>query len=164
MSNENALVGSRWANKEQWGWSYDSYISHENGLDFLKAILVCTKGDGVISEPEREWVLGFAVSREMPESVMKEAREYDANEDIADILSRNPVVKKGKQGTIYWAIKACSADEDYNDDEKAAIRKMASLMEISDEIVEQIEAVIIEEQILREKRNTLIYDGKIFWD
>jgi len=164
MSNENALIGSRWANKEQWGWSYDSYISYENGLDFLKAILVCTKGDGVISEAEREWVLGFAVSREMPESVIKEAKGYDANEDIADILSRNPVVKKGKKGTIYWAIKACSADADYNAEEKAAIRKLAGLMEISEEIVEEIEQVIIEEQKLREKRNALIYDSKVFWE
>lgn len=157
-------MASRWSNKEQWGWSYDSYISLKDGLDFLKAILVCTKGDGVISEPEREWVLGFAANREMPASMIEEARAYEANEDIADILARSSIVEKGKKGPIYWAIKACSADEEYNEQEKAAIRKMAGLMGVSEQVVEEIEAIIVEEEKLRDRRNLLIYDGKVLWE
>lgn len=166
MSDEKTLLkmASRWAVNEKWGWSSDSYLSDEQGLDLLKALLVCTKGDGVISEGEREWALGFAACREMPMSVIEEGRAYDANEDIADILSRNPIVQKGKKGVIYWAIKACCADNEYHEQEKAAIRKMAGLMEISQKVVEEIEEVIVEEHKLRDKLNALVYDGKVLWE
>ncbi|NEQ74432.1 MAG: hypothetical protein F6K23_16180 [Okeania sp. SIO2C9] len=166
LSNEDTLLkmASRWAIKEQWGWSSDTYLSDEEGLDLLKALLVCTKGDAVISEAEREWALGFAACREMPMSIIEAGRAYDANEDIADILSRSPIVQKGKKGVIYWAIKACSADAEYNDLEKAAIRKMAGLMGVSEQVVEEMEAVISEEQKLMDKRNALVYDSKVLWE
>ncbi|MGD1807550.1 hypothetical protein ACP6PL_19215 [Dapis sp. BLCC M126] len=163
MDNENTLRASRWANKEQWGWSYDTYIELVDAVDFLKAILLCTKGDGVISPKEREWVLGFAASREMPTSVIEEVESYSGDEDIADVLSRSGIVESGKKGTIYWAIKACSADGEYPEAEKNAVRKMAVLMGISEQVVKEIEEVIIEEQKLRDKRNSLVYDNKIFW-
>ena len=163
MSNEIIQMVSHWANKEQWGWDYDTYISPADGVDFLKAILVCTKGDDIISKEERDWVLGFAASREMPMSIIEELREYDGGEEITDIMSRNSIVKKGQKGAIYWAIKACSADEEYHEKEKAAIRKMAGLMGISEKVVEEIEEVIVEEKRLRDKRNTLVYENQLFW-
>ena len=164
MSNENSLIASRWYVKEQWGWSYDSYISEEDALAYLKALLICTKGDGIISEAEREYVIGFVACRELPLSIIEAARTYDANEDIADIISHNTIVQKGKKAIIYWAIKACSADAEYNNQEKAAVRKMAGLMGVPEEIVEEIEAVIIEEQKLKEKRNALVYDSTVLWE
>ncbi|NEO52362.1 MAG: hypothetical protein F6K54_04265 [Okeania sp. SIO3B5] len=164
MSNENSLIASRWYVKEQWGWSYDTYISDEDALDYLKALLICTKGDDIISEPEREYVIGFAACRELPSSVIEAASAYDANEDIVDIMCRSSIVQKAKKGMIYWAIKACSADAEYNNQEKAAVRYMAGLMGVSEQIVEEIEAVIIEEQKLKEKRNALVYDSTVLWE
>lgn len=164
MDKENTLRASRWSNKEQWGWSYNTYINLGDAVDFLRAILLCTKGDNVISKEEREWVLGFAASREMPTSIIEEVESYNGDEDIADVLARSPIVENGKKGTIYWAIKACSADKEYPESEKQAIRKMADLMGVSEQVVKEIEEVIIEEQKLRDKRNSLVYGNKIFWD
>lgn len=41
---------------------------------------------------------------------------------------------------------------------------MAGLMGISEQIVEEIEAVIIEEEKLKDKRNALVYDSKVLWE
>ena len=166
MSNESTLLkmASLWAMKEQWGWSPKSELTDAQGLDLLKALLVCAKGDGVISDAEREWALGLAACRKLSLSVIEAGRAYNAEEDISDILSRSPIVSKANKGSIYWAIKACCADGEYNDEEKAAIRKMAGLMNVSEPVVAEIEDIIIAEQKLRDKRNALIYDSKVLWE
>ncbi|OJJ26187.1 hypothetical protein BI308_07225 [Roseofilum reptotaenium AO1-A] len=153
-------MASSWALKEQWGWSVNRDLTDEEGLDLLKALLVCSKGDGVISEAEREWALGLGACRKLSMSVIEAGRAYNGDENIADILSRSPIVAKAKKASLYWAIKACSADGEYNEEEKVAIRKMAALMEVSEKAVDEIEGIIVEEQTLRERRNALVYDGK----
>lgn len=37
-------------------------------------------------------------------------------------------------------------------------------MEISEKVVAEIEAVIVEEQKLRDKLNAIVYDSKVLWE
>jgi hypothetical protein len=52
---------------------------------------------------------------------------------------------------------ACSADGEYSDQERVTVTKMVAKLGISQDIVQQIEKICIEEIKLREKRVKLMY-------
>lgn len=56
---------------------------------------------------------------------------------------------------------ACSADGEYSDPERATVTKMAAKLGISQDTVEQIERICIEEIELREKRVKLVYPEEL---
>jgi hypothetical protein len=65
--------------------------------------------------------------------------------------------KYARRSIIYDAIATVSADAEYSEDEKAMVRKVASNMEISEDVVEQIEAIYTEEKKLFEQKIKVLY-------
>ena len=144
-----------WLFKEKWGFknvpeplAYDSY---------LKALLICANGDNELSQPERDWVVGYAAAYDTSEELIEELKTYKADEDIDAVISRERSVNASRRCLVYDAIKACSADGEYSSGERATVAKMAAKLGIDSEVLKQIEEIYAQEAKLREKRLALMY-------
>ena len=152
---------AKWYYKECWGWDLDRMSTSEelaNKIDlgpFLKSLLIAANGDGNLTPDERKWVIGRGATAGAPESLLKELESYPANEDISQVVTDSSVVSKGRRAVIYFAIKAAAADQEYAEGEKATIRKMAKAIDISEDVVKEIEDLCVEEERLKEKRIAL---------
>jgi uncharacterized membrane protein YebE (DUF533 family) len=151
-TNDEGLL---WLLKEKY--SFRKSASPENYDSYLKSILICANGDGRLAPEERDWVVGFASAFSASDSLVEELKSYKADEDIEKVISNAPVANALRRYLVYDTIMACSADAEYSDQERATISKMAAKLGISQDIVEQIEKICIEEIKLREKRVKLMY-------
>ena len=129
----------------------------EDFNSYMKSMLVCANGDGTLAPEERDWVVGHAAAYGAPDSLVEELKSYKADEDIEKMISNTPAANASRRFLVYDAIMACSADGEYSDPERATITKMAAKLGISQDTVEQIEKICLEEIELREKRLKLIY-------
>ncbi|NEQ12112.1 MAG: hypothetical protein F6K37_41565, partial [Moorea sp. SIO4E2] len=119
---------AKWYFKELWGWDLGEIPTVEVLATFLKSNLIAANGDGEISEEERKWIIGKGAAAGAPESLLKELESYPANEDITEVVTRTSATNKSGKASIYFAVKAAASDGEYNEGEKATIRKMAQAM------------------------------------
>ena len=129
--------------------------ANEDYEALIKGVLICTKGDGVLAPEERNWVAGRAAAYHIPGYEL--AKTYEANEELLDVLSQSPTMGSNPRVIIYVAIQACAADGEYNSGEKAAVRKLATLLGIEEDVVTQIEKLYTEEAKIREQRIALMF-------
>lgn len=150
-------ITAKWYYNELWGWKLEKICSGKERPTFLKALLTAANGDGILTSAERDWVIGRAAAGGAPESLLKELESYSADEDINDVVASTLATNKSKRAVIYFAIKACASDSQYNDEEKTAIRKSATAMGISEAVVEQIEDLYLREEQLKQERIDLCF-------
>jgi len=160
-------IGVKWYYKELWDWDLDQVSSknrdRKDHSTFLKSLLIAANGDGELTEAERKWVIGRAAASGAPDFVLQELTDYPATEDITTVISTTSVVNKCRRATIYFAIKAAASDGEYGEGEKATVRKMARSMDISEDIVKELEDLCREEESLKQKRIALCFpDGSPF--
>lgn len=126
---------------------------------FIKAALICAKGDGVLAPEERQWIVGRAAALRNPGYEL--AKTYAGDEPLSDVLAQSSVVNSnGLRMLIYVAIQACSADGEYHKSERTKIHQMAKQIGVSEEVVNQIEQFCAQESRLRQERIDLIFpDG-----
>ncbi len=123
---------------------------------FIKAVLICTKGDGIVEPAERNWIAGRAAV--FGKTGYELAKTYPADEDLLDVLADSPIANQySRRIIIYIAIQACSADKKYHEEERAAVHKMAKRLGVEEEVVNQIEQLCVEEAQSREKRISLLF-------
>ena len=147
--------GLLWLFKEKY--TFGKFPSPEAYESYTKSILVCANGDGTLAPEERDWVVGLASAFGASDSLVEELKSYKADEDIEKVMSRAPIANALRRYLVYDTIMACSADGEYSDQERVTVTKMAAKLGISQDIVEQIEKICIEEFKLREKRLKLMY-------
>ena len=147
------------------------WLIHET---YAKAILCCANGDGELSLPEREWVLGYFAGLGAPESVIELLRDYPATEDViqlvTQLLENAPpgLEDKTDPGTVarpmlFDAIRAASADGEFQPGERATIERLAISLGLTTNDVQDLEAAYKEEQHAVEKRLQLMFpDGRPF--
>lgn len=164
MSYQEAYETSgKWFFQNTFGFHLSDLPSEEAYDAFTKAMMICTKGDGVLAPEERNWVIGFSAARGMPPTLIEEMKTYEATEDIAEVIARTSHTTKTKRAPIYFAIKACLADNQYHEGEQAAVREMAKAIGISEDELKQLEAICASEEELKEKRVQLLFpDGLPF--
>ena len=156
MTNRNE--GLLWLFQEKYTFGKLPSLEAYNG--YLKSVLICANGDGRLAPEERDWVVGLASAFGAPDSLVEELKAYKADEDIEKVIGDAPEATGSRLYLVYDAIKACSADGEYSDPERATVTKMATKLGISQDVVKQIEEICIEEAKLREKRLELMYpDG-----
>lgn len=154
---------AKWYYKELWGWDLEKICTGKERPTFLKALLIAANGDGELTSEERKWVIGRAAAAGAPDSLLQELETYPADEDITEVVSRTLATNKSKRAVIYFAIKAASSDEEYHEQERAMICKVAAAMGLSDDVVKQIEDLCVQEAQLKEKRIQLCFpDGDPF--
>jgi uncharacterized tellurite resistance protein B-like protein len=148
-------LGTLWLFKEKYGFKqipldmdYEAY---------LKALLICANGDGRLTDEERNWVIGFAEAYNCEPSLLEEIKNYKGGEDIETVISGSPAANLSRHCLIYDAIKACSADGDYHEEERMIVLRGAKKLGISEDVIKQIEELCLEEAKLREKRLAVLY-------
>lgn len=148
---------AKWYYNELWGWKLDKICTGKERPTFLKALLIAANGDGILSSAEKKWVIGRAATGGAPDSLLKELEDYPADEDINDVVAGTLATNKSKRAVVYFAIKASASDGQYNEQEKAAVRKSATAMGISEDVVKQIEDLYEREEQLKQERINLCF-------
>jgi len=137
-------------------YGFQSIPSNQDYETFIKAALICAKGDGVIAAEERNWVVGRAGAFRNPGYEL--AKTYAADEDIIELISQASNIDKScRRMILYVAIQACGADGDYSSEEREKVNQMANFLGISEDVVNQIEQFCTEEAKMREQRISLIF-------
>lgn len=157
MTVDYQRKGAMWVFNRIQGFT--TFPNLEDTETVNKAILICAKGDGVIDPAERDWQIGFMSALGAPESLLQKLDNYEANEDLAELLANasDRIKNLVQNDIVYQAIKASAADGDYSPQEHEKICEMAKLLGVTSEVVEQLVELHKEEELLREKRIKLIF-------
>ena len=147
-------VGSTWSLLEHWDFTVEA--SQEALLDFFKALIVCCNADGNLTEEEREWCIGYCAATGGTEETLVALRDYAADEEVTAVIGRGQSHGAAHRRLIYDAIRASSSDGEYNDAERATVRRMAAQVGLPVEEVEQFEELYAEEQRLKDRRISLV--------
>ncbi len=153
-------VGGLWLLREMW--DFPSGVPEDQRLDYLKAIMACAGAGTGLSEAEKSWVIGYGAACGAHQATVDALEAYAADEDIVQILERNmPVANTWGRVAVFDAIRACSADGEYNDDERAAVRREASRLGISEEVVVALESLYRDEKEQKRQRIALVFGDDI---
>lgn len=148
-------LGASWS--MNWFFGFNQIPTNEDSSIYMKSVLCCAKGDGVLSSEEKDWAIGFCSSWGVEDWVIEELKTYEANEDIEEVIARSPQVSMAQRDILLTAIWVSAADGELHEQEKKKIRQMASILGVAEEIVEQLEQLQKEESALRQKRLNLLY-------
>lgn len=133
-------------------------MPEDERLDYLKAILTCARAKGQLTDGERDWVIGYGAACGAPQETVDALEAYAADEDLDDILGRNQTAaSQWGRVAVFDAIRAAAGDHEYDDDEKQAIRQVAGLLDVDDDVVADLEALSQEEQDLKRRRVALVF-------
>ena len=112
-------IGSKWVFDDMWGFTAD--VSQPVLLEFFKALIVCANADGEITDAERAWCIGYCAATGATPETLAELQSYDGAEDIHEVIERGRHLGTAHRPVIYDAIRACSADGELSDPERATI-------------------------------------------
>ncbi len=153
-------LGGLWLLREMW--DFPSGVPEDDRVDYLKAIMACAGAGTGLSGAEKAWVIGYGAACGAHQATVDALETYDAQEDVVDILERNmPVANTWGRVAVFDAIRACGADGEYNDDERAAVRRGASRLGISEEVVVALESLYRQEQELKRDRIALVFGDEV---
>ena len=159
-STSTQKTAALWLTQTKTGHKIEQLLSDQEFENYGKALLIVTKGDGTLAPAEREWVIGSLASYGAPASVLETLKTYEANDALEDVVSPLAEDAKASQNSrrtlIYNAFKACSADGAYNEGEKAATYRYATLLGLSQDVTEQIEQLHLENEKLTEKKRKVL--------
>ena len=143
-----------------WFFGFSQIPTDEDCCIYMKSVLCCAKGDGTLSSEEKNWAIGFCAAWGVADWVIEELKAYEADENLEDVIARSPQVSIAQRDLLLTTIRACAADGKIHEQEKEKILKMASIIGVKEEIVEQLEQLHQEELALRQKRVKLLYPEK----
>lgn len=117
-------------------YGFDTIPEATEYMTYARALVAATNGDGVVSDKERTWIIGYCSSLGFPAEAMA-FLESNTPVDFKELLSElesKPLVKLGARLIIFDAIRACSADG-YVPGERVTVHKLAEALEVPPEVV-----------------------------
>ena len=125
-------------------------IPQEHWKEYGFALLTIAGSDGIVSDPELEWLtLEMAKDVGVDDEILAEWEEFDyENADLEELFSsfNMSTLANFNKLLIYDAIRMSSADGDYALEEKEQVYESARLLKVNPEIVMAIEALVELEQ------------------
>lgn len=156
MSNNVRHTIAKWIFKQSRG--FDELPPEDSTITYAKALLICASGDGEVSPAEKNWILGLTAAKGASDSDLEELKNYPATDSLEQVIASNDHISgNARHAIIYDAIGACSADGAYQEGEKAAVRKAATLIGVSEDVVQQLEELYAEEKKLFDRKIQLFY-------
>ncbi len=131
-------------------------ISEEESVAYAKSLFICVNGDGQISPPERQWILGYLAASGLSDHALELMETYDGEDDLEDLLNTSTLVRASAGPLLYDALRACEADGPLDPDERAQLARMADHFGLGEEILTELEAVVQKERDLRQHRHDLM--------
>lgn len=152
------MTAFQWLGWETLGLPRDvaTSISEADNMAYAKAVLVCAAGDGVIAPEERDWIVGYLTTAGVPAAVVEAMKTYDGSDSIEDLMAATPMMPVFGRSMIYDALRACASDGEISPGERARIDTVASRIGLAAEVVDELEAIVHEEEGLRRRRYQLI--------
>jgi uncharacterized tellurite resistance protein B-like protein len=147
--------GAKWVFRSLW--DFDQDIPQDVLREYFKALLVCANADGNLTAKERDWTIGYCAASGATDETLEELREYAAAENIQDAIGRGRHIQVNRRPIIYDSIRACSADAEYSDSEKAKIREMAAIMGVANREVDELENIYRDDCALRSRRIQAVF-------
>ena len=149
-------TGGLWLLRQMWG--FPAGVPEDERLEYLRMIMACARADGTLAIGERDWVIGYGAACGAHQSTVDALESYDGDEDPAAIIDRNqPASASWARVAVFDAIRAASADHDYHDDEREAVRRLAARLGIDEAVVAELEAVHQAEEELKARRVALVF-------
>ena len=90
-------------------------------------------------------------------------QKYSGDDDLNSLLAADPTLdlKYAGRALIRDAIQAASADGEYNSAEREALLELAKQLNVSEDVVNQIEQSVVQIKKLRQQEIELLYpEGK----
>lgn len=148
---------------ENIGWVQHIWYGHTNvpapsDFEFAwKAVKAVAAGDGVLSEPERQFLIGKMCAIATPEDVVERVMAFDEHSQtpasLLDLVGVPPQIRRATGAWIvYEAMSVAYADGELAPGEMAAVNSVASTMDVDMGTVERLLQIVIEEASLRERR------------
>ena len=144
-------MNKAWIFDEEWGFGGQAPANADCEC-WGRALLTCANGDGAIADAERAWVLGYSATNGLSPDDIEFLRTYSADEDITKVVAERPLVSGARRALIFDAIRACSADGELSNAERKMIYRMAELIGIGKDIVDQLEAAYNDELAAKQAR------------
>ncbi|MFY0688312.1 MAG: hypothetical protein JXQ90_14155 [Cyclobacteriaceae bacterium] len=134
-------------------------VPSEFWKDYGFALLIIAGADGDVSDPELEWLtLEVAEAIGADDDIVAEWEEFDYYDgDLREIFSHinSRSIASFSNLLIYDAIRMCSADDDYAQEERERVGEAAAILNVSRESVIAIES-LVEIETAAAKMRTLI--------
>lgn len=124
----------------------------EDKINYLKGLIRMSKADGVVVEEEKNYFLSAAVGLNMTKEDLGIIEESWENDVIALEFSS----KAESVFFIQSAIQISMVDDNYDENERNEVRKIAIELDVKENVVEQIEAWVNEGIEWRKKGELLI--------
>ena len=137
-----------------------SMVHQEIWREYGYALLCIAGSDGDVSDPELEWLtVDLAESLHVDEEIVADWEEFEFEEaDLEEIFFsfRHMSFANFNKLLLYDAIRMCSADGDYAEEEKEKVYEAAKILQVSREAVISIEALVEMEQAAHKLRLTVL--------
>ena len=148
-------IGSKWVFDDMWGFTAD--VSQPVLLEFFKALIVCANADGEITDAERAWCIGYCAATGATPETLAELEAYDGAEDIEVVIERGQHLGTAHRPVIYDSIRACSADGELSDAERATIGRVAAQIGVTEDEIAEFERIYADDRALRERRIAAVF-------
>lgn len=148
-----------WYFRETFGLNRPPPTVEYKGLTI--AMVTVAASDRNISTAERNWIIGLFSIRGYPESAVKAVMGTNSTDlsKLRQLILDNDDLRKNARLLVYDAIRVAGL-EDYNRSEKRAVRELAGALGIDDAVVEELEAMVDDENQARLRRIRLLFpDG-----
>jgi hypothetical protein len=134
-------TGTAWLFKEMW--AFGQIPPEDTALILGKAILVCAHGGSGIAPEERAWVIGYFCALGYSDALIRALEDYDPAEHayaFAELIAGAPMLAQpdARLALLYDGIRAAVADKILDDGELAAIKRLAAMIGVEDETVDQL--------------------------
>ncbi|WP_193199986.1 TerB family tellurite resistance protein [Nostoc sp. MG11] len=129
-------------------------------LNYGYALLVIAGADEEVSEAEFNWVLNHMHMVGTPQEVIKKYKTFDyKNADLENILSKITVEGSNwsqSRTLLYHSIQVSRADGNYSPEEQKAVKKLAKLLKVEDDIAFALNRLVETEEAVTALRKALL--------
>ncbi|CAF0978022.1 unnamed protein product [Rotaria sordida] len=149
-------------------WIYQDYFQYKDrppkgnitGI-YAKALLDVAGADGVLTDAERKWVLGYAATRGVKQEELDALKQYKiGSEDTTAVFNNDSKLKIAEHfqaELIYDGFRAASADGALKTREIDSISALAKKLGMTDEKFQELLELYRQEEEHRQKRIELLF-------
>ncbi|CAF3893549.1 unnamed protein product [Rotaria sp. Silwood1] len=128
----------------------------------MTALMEVAAADGILSEAERRWIIGFANATGAPQVVLDQLQNYQAKgmDELLKVFHIESGHAHGKYALlslIYDGFRAAGADEELHPKEVEAIYALGKTLGADVEQIKKLYELYMEEVQLRRKRLAVIF-------
>lgn len=153
-----------WLYDEVWGVkpNVGARLSDAENLAYGKALLTAAKGDGDISDAERDWIIGYLTAGGHSDETLSILASFDGEADFEGLFVEGVMKDPASPRLVVCdAIRACGADGDLAGAEITKIHDMALLLDVPTTVVDEFVDIYRQEQALKARRIELAFEGSM---